>query len=49
VILRNDLVEIALAITAGSFVLAVLFLIWGTWLTSRRDRMALQRTREDRA
>jgi hypothetical protein len=48
VILTDDLVEYALAITAGSFVLALVFLGWGTWLTSRRDRMTVQATREDR-
>jgi hypothetical protein len=30
----------ALLITGGTFVVALVFLGWATWLTSRRDRMA---------
>ncbi len=31
---------IALLITGGTFVVALAFLGWATWLTGRRDRIA---------
>jgi hypothetical protein len=36
----DNLIAIALAITAGTFLLALAYLGWSTWLTRRRDRMA---------
>jgi hypothetical protein len=32
------MIQYALLITAGVFLVAIAFLGWGTWLTNRRDR-----------
>jgi hypothetical protein len=34
------MIQAALLITGGSFLIALVFLGWGAWLTSRRDRRA---------
>jgi hypothetical protein len=39
----SDMVQIAVAITAVAFLLALAYLRWATWLTARRDRLALDR------
>jgi hypothetical protein len=41
-IVTDDMIEFALAITAGSFLIALGYLRWATWLTSRRERLASQ-------
>jgi hypothetical protein len=33
------MIQLAVAITAGTFVIALVYLGWATWLTSRRDRL----------
>jgi hypothetical protein len=38
------MIQYALLITAGAFVLAVAYLGWATWLTTRRDRMAARQS-----
>jgi hypothetical protein len=40
----SDMIQYALLITAGAFVLAVAYLGWATWLTTRRDRMAARQS-----
>jgi hypothetical protein len=45
----DDMIEIALAITAGSFLIALAYLSWATWLTSRRERLASQKSPQDHA
>ena len=41
VIVTDDMIPYALLITAGVFVVAVVYLGWATWLTSRRDRRSV--------
>jgi hypothetical protein len=36
----GDMIRYALLITGGVFVVAIAYLGWATWLTSRRDRKA---------
>jgi len=43
----DDMIQIALAITAGTFLIALVYLRWATWLTSRRDRPGTQGLRQD--
>jgi nicotinamide riboside transporter PnuC len=40
VVATGDTIAYALAITGGVFVVAIAYLGWATWLTSRRDRKA---------
>jgi hypothetical protein len=40
VVATGDMIGYALLITAGVFLLAIAFLGWGAWATSRRDRKA---------
>jgi type VI protein secretion system component VasK len=40
IVATDEAIEHALLITAGTFVVALAFLGWGTWATSRRDRAA---------
>jgi hypothetical protein len=37
------MIQDALVITGGAFVIALAFLGWGAWATSRRDRRAALR------
>jgi hypothetical protein len=41
------MIVFALLITAGAFVLALAYLGWATWLTSRRDRTVTSGTESD--
>jgi hypothetical protein len=36
----DNLIADALVITGGTFLFALAYLAWSTWLTGRRDRMA---------
>jgi hypothetical protein len=36
----DNLIAVALAITGATFLLALAYLGWSTWLMGRRDRMA---------
>jgi predicted lysophospholipase L1 biosynthesis ABC-type transport system permease subunit len=38
VVATDDMITYALEITAGVFVVAIVFLGWGAWATNRRDR-----------
>jgi hypothetical protein len=42
------MIEFALLITGGAFLLALAYLGWATWLTSRRHRMAAEKAQEGR-
>jgi hypothetical protein len=42
------MIQDALLITAGVFVVAIAYLGWATWLTSRRDRRAAPEPGPDR-
>jgi hypothetical protein len=45
----NDyMIQAAVAITAGTFLIALVYLGWATWLTSRRDRLDPQESPQDR-
>lgn len=43
------MIRIALLITGGTFVVALAFLGWATWLTGRHDRMASSEVGSDEA
>jgi len=49
VVSTDDMIRYALLITGGTFVVALGYLGWATWLTSRRDRQASLRPGEDGA
>lgn len=40
VVATDDMIRYALEITGGAFVVAIAYLGWGAWATSRRDRRA---------
>lgn len=43
VVATDEMIQDALLITGGVFVVAIAYLAWATWLTSRRERQdALQ-------
>jgi hypothetical protein len=41
------MIELALAITAGTFLIALVYLCWATWLTGRRDRLGPKGSPQD--
>jgi hypothetical protein len=43
------MIQLAVAITAGTFLIALVYLRWSTWMTSRRDRLGSQEMPQDRA
>jgi hypothetical protein len=48
-IVTDEMIQFALAITGGTFLIALVYLRWATWLTSRRDRLGHQELPQDRA
>ena len=44
----SDMIRNELVITGGAFLLALAYLGWATWLTSRRDRMASTKAQNGR-
>lgn len=48
VVATDDMIQYALLITGGVFLLALAFLGWGAWLTSRRDRAGTLEQRRGR-
>jgi hypothetical protein len=48
-IVADYMIQVAVAITAGTFLIALVYLRWSTWMTSRRDRLGSQEMPQDRA
>jgi hypothetical protein len=49
VVETDDMIQDSLLITGGTFLVALVYLGWASWLTSRRDRIASRRSRRDAA
>lgn len=43
------MIQAAVAITAGTFLIALVYLRWATWMTSRRDQPGPQGSPRNRA